>query len=159
MSEREPRRRVPQFYGQPSEHRPLEWTWVESRLVEAGTYWVIARNTGPPHPRPVWGVWLDQELYLSIGTPAITRTLANDSQLTVHLESGVDVVIVEGLCAVTGPTPEAALQAYQRKYDWDYDVAAYGELRRVRPTAVISWRAAGEAGRGSFQETGSWRFD
>ena len=39
--------------------------------------------------------------------------------VTVHLDSGTDVVIVEG--RATGPEDGAeAIEAYNRKYDWNY---------------------------------------
>jgi hypothetical protein len=146
------------LYGQRSERAPVPWAWVEHRLTSSGTYWVVPRTGGWPHPRPVWGVWLADRLELSIGSPAVMRAVLTAPEVTVHLDSGTDVVIVEGL-ASSGSTPPEALEAYNRKYDYDYQVGAYGELTRVTPVTVLAWRAAGWAGRESFQQTSSWRFD
>jgi hypothetical protein len=55
----EPERADLRLYGSPSEHDALPWTWVDSQLGSAATYWVVARTPGHPHPRPVWGVWRD----------------------------------------------------------------------------------------------------
>ncbi len=76
---------------------------------------------------------------------------------TVHLDSGTDVVIVEG---VVSPLPSSAsgVDAYNEKYDWDYDVERYGPLTVVAPTTVMAWRAKGVAGRDGFGSTGRWTF-
>lgn len=144
------------FYGHPTDHEPLAWSWVEAELVRSGTYWVVARSSGHPHPRPVWGIWHEDLLYLSIGTPAIQQALADDPVITAHLESGTDVVIVEG--EVTGSTIDVNIVvAYDEKYDWSYDVAEYGPLVVVAPSKILAWQAVGWAGRESFQRSGMWK--
>ncbi|HZQ58659.1 MAG TPA: hypothetical protein VFA84_11505 [Acidimicrobiales bacterium] len=150
--------RVPlRLYGQASDKPALDWAWVDGQLAAAGTYWVTARTNGHPHPRPVWGVWRSDHLYLSIGTPMTTSALVTDPRVTVHLDSGTDVVIVEGIR--TGTSADADVIAdYDRKYDWRYDVGAYGPLSCVVPERVLAWRTSGFAGRDSFQQTGRWRF-
>jgi hypothetical protein len=146
-----------QLYGQPSDTEALGWDWVDAQLRQAGTYWVTARTRGHPHPRPVWGVWLENHLHLSIGTPMTATALAADPAVTVHLESGTDVVIVEGR-AVDASSNTDVLASYDRKYDWSYDADKYGPLTCVAPETVLAWRTAGWAGRESFQQTGRWRF-
>jgi len=146
------------LYGTGSEHPRVPWEWVDEQLGAAGLYWVIARTAGHPHPRPVWGVWHEERLHLSVGSPVLVRALRQDPVITVHLDSGTDVVIVEGLAA-TEVTSPAVIEAYRRKYDWDYEVDRYGDLTAVRPTTVLAWRAAGPAGRDSFQTTGRWVYD
>lgn len=147
------------MYGGPSEHEPLGWEWVSGQLAAAGLYWVVPRTQGEhPHPRPVWGVWVDNELQLSIGSPAIRQALEADPSVTVHLESATDVVIVEGRFEARAVTPPALIEAYKVKYDWDYDLASYGPFSPIVPAKVIAWRTAGFAGRESFQTTGRWDF-
>lgn len=46
------------------------------------------------------------------------------------------------------------INAYNQKYDWDYDTARYGPLRCVEPATILAWRTAGWAGRDGFQQTG-----
>jgi hypothetical protein len=147
------------LYGALSERAPLAWPWVDEQITAAGTYWLVARTQGHPHPRPVWGIWHEQRLYLSIGSPVLLRAVREDPAVTIHLDSGTDVVIVEGVTSPSTPTRPALIQAYNRKYDWDYVVSQYGELTVVEPTKVLAWRTAGWAGRGSFQTTGCWVFD
>lgn len=146
------------MYGAPVAHEPLAWQWVEGRLREVGTVWVMAVSNGYPHPRPVWGVWHRDLMHLSIGTPSIRRQLEIDPRLTVHLDSGTDVVIIEGRAVAVSETAADVLEAYDAKYDWAYDAAQYGQLTELHPETVFAWRAAGPAGRGGFRESGKWAF-
>jgi hypothetical protein len=84
------------MYGQPSSAPRLDWSWVRTQLEDAGTYWVVARGSGHPHPRPVWGVWHADVLHLSVGSPIVASALEVDPRVTAHVGSGTDVVIVEG---------------------------------------------------------------
>lgn len=145
------------MYGKPSQVAPLDWAWVDAELRTAGTYWVTAGGGGHPHPRPVWGVWSGDRLHLSIGSPVIARLLEQDPRVTVHLDSGTDVVIVEG--TAVGPVDDiAVLRAYDDKYDWTYTIEEYGPLTGIAPTRALAWRSAGRAGRDGFQQAGRWRF-
>ena len=149
------------LYGSRSDCAALDWTWVQQQLGASGTYWVVACGPGHPHPRPVWGVWTPGTgLHLSLGSPVLQRAVELDPRVTVHLESGTDVVVVEGVVDGAGSvTAPESIEAYNLKYDWDYRVEEYGELVLVRPLKVLAWRCAGWAGRDSFQSTGSWVFD
>lgn len=145
------------MYGEPSGVPLLDWAWVDAELTAAGTYWVTPGGGARPHPRPVWGVWLDGLLHLSIGSPVLARLLERNVDLAVHLDSGVDVVIIEA--TVAGFTGNASvLHTYNEKYDWNYTVEEYGRLTSVAPASVLAWRSAGWAGRDGFQQTGRFRF-
>jgi hypothetical protein len=112
-----------------------------------------------PTPDRCGGVWSQQQLHLSIGSPTLLRATREEPAVTIHLESGTDVVIVEGLVTPAAPTTQAVIQAYDQKYDWGYEVSQLGELTHVEPRKVLAWRTAGWAGRDSFQTTGCWVFD
>lgn len=145
------------MYGEPSAVPSLPWSWVDDQLTAAGTYWSVARSHSHPHPRPVWGIWVDQLLHLSIGSPVLSPQLDAAPEVAVHLDSGVDVVIVEG--RVGGHTEAQELyDAYNEKYDWSYSTEEYGPLTTIVPSKVLAWRSAGWAGREGFQQTGRWRF-
>ena len=145
------------FYGSPSGCPAVEWSWVDRQLGDAGTYWIVPRSDDAPHPRPVWGVWDHRSLLLSIGSQVIARELRAEQLATVHLDSGTDVVIVEG--HVDGQCAEVeALAAYDAKYDWNYTVDEYGPLTVLRPTLVMAWRSGGFAGRDGFQAASRFRF-
>ena len=144
------------MYGESSEEPPLAWEWVEGQLVDGGVYWVVPSGSGPPHPRPVWGVWAESALHLSIGSPPIVAALASAPEVTVHLGGATDVVIIEGVVLGSSVDPEV-VAAYDAKYDWDYQIEEYGPLTVIRPRKVMAWRSAGWAGRDGFRQTGRWR--
>ena len=145
------------LFGAPSRADALEWGWVDGQLRDAGTYWLVAPGVRVPHPRPVWGVWRDERVYLSVGSPALRRAAGPGVPVTVHLDSGTDVVIVDGV--VAGLIADAdVVGAYDDKYDWSYDVERYGPLHAIAPAKISAWRARGVAGRDGFRATGCWTY-
>src|SRR5438552_15044970 len=87
----------PRMFGGSVGSAELSWGWATERLSRARNYWIATtRPAGRPHSRPVWGVWLDTTLYFSTGSLA-AQNLASRPAITVHLESGSDVVIIEGV--------------------------------------------------------------
>ncbi len=96
----------PWMFGGHLEPVRLPWTWATERLTQARNYWIATtRPDGQPHSRPVWGVWLDDIFYFSTGSLA-EQNLATNPAITVHLESGSEVVIIEGTAE---PISDAAL--------------------------------------------------
>lgn len=99
---------------------PLAWSHAEERLERARSYWIVStRPDGKPHAAPVWGVWVDGSLYFGTGRSSVKgRNLAHSPELVVHLESGDDVVILEGeVEEVRDQTSFGAIDAaYQNKY-------------------------------------------
>jgi len=145
------------MYGEPSDVDALDWSWVDAELSSAGTYWITPSCGRHPHQRPVWGIWVDEWLDLSIGSPVVSRLLKGQPEITVHLDSGTDVAVLEGV--VAGRTDDPVLiRAYNDKYDGTYTKHEYGPLTRIRPTVALAWRAAGWAGRDGFRQGGRWRF-
>ena len=97
----EPRARRPAFPGYGISDDPdgmLPWAWAEERLVAAHNYWVATASAQRgPHATPVWGLWRDGVFVFSCGRESRkARDLEADARLVVHLESGDDVVTVEG---------------------------------------------------------------
>jgi len=123
----------------------LPWTHVEERMTGSRNYWVAtARPDGRPHVMPVWGVWIERTFYF--GTDRRSRkgkNLAKQPAIAVHLESGDDVVIVEGVAAqVTGaPVLAAVDEAYNSKYGMRV-VGHPGDtgIFSVSPRTVFAWR-------------------
>ncbi len=140
----------------PSEASPLAWAWVDEQLAAADGYWTEVAGPSRPHPRPVWGVWDEERLYLSIGSPTLRANARPGRPITAHVGSVTDVVIVEGEVGGETGDPDLVLR-YNEKYDWDYGIEEYGPLTIVEPVTVLAWRSAGWAGRGGFQQTGRWR--
>jgi PPOX class probable F420-dependent enzyme len=145
-------------YGIPSHSRGmLSLEHVEGCMAEARHYWVATvRPDGRPHATPVWGLWVDGALYFGVapGTRK-ARNLAQNPNVAVHLESGEDVVIVEGVAeVVTDPDPGLVDRLFTSS------VAKYGMGSRdvegsyvVRPRVVLAWSA------GSPSSYTRWVFD
>ena len=139
----EPRASRPQFAGYGISTEPegmLSWSWAEERLVAARNYWIATASAERgPHTTPIWGLWRDGGLVFSCGsTSRKARDIAADSRVVVHLESGDDVVIVEGDATGTAATDEI-VDAYSAKY-MPFD-AEIGDWFFVRPRRAF--RVAG----------------
>ena len=76
----------------------LPWSRVVERMTRARNYWVgTTKPSGAPHVMPVWGVWVDDAFYFGTGRESVkARNLRRDARASVHLESGDEVVIMEG---------------------------------------------------------------
>jgi hypothetical protein len=142
---------APIMYGAPAPPGDLlPWAWAEHRLTAARNYWIATtRPDGRPHCRPVWGVWLPDGFWFSTGSLA-RHNLTPNPHITVHLESGAEVVIVEGVAAaVSGQdTLRAVIDAYNAKYNWDIHATddgvadasgAAGPAYHVAPHVVFGW--------------------
>ncbi len=140
---------MPKDYGVPeSEEGLLPWSHVTERLSEAMHYWIgTCRPDGRPHVSPIWAVWLDGCVFFD-GSPETRRgkNITRNPNITVNLESGSDVVILEGIAEDV--TPDLDLrrrlsQAYTAKYaesgyspgpeTWEQGIY------RVRPRRVLAW--------------------
>lgn len=124
---------------------PLAWSHAEERLEGARNYWMATtRPDDRPHAAPVWGVWVEGSLYFGTGRSSVKgRNLAHSPELVVHLESGDDVVILEGTVEeVRDQTSFKAIDAaYQKKYGMG--VAEAGDDGAVwyvvRPKKAHAW--------------------
>src|SRR5215470_18068613 len=113
----------PRMFGGFVGSAKLPWSWATERLSKARHYWIATtRPDGRPHSRPVWGVWLDGAFYFSTGSLA-AQNLATHPAITVHLESGNEVVIIEGVVETVGDFSfvERVVSLYNEKYNWNVD--------------------------------------
>jgi hypothetical protein len=120
---------------------PIPWSEVEQRLRDAIVYWAVTAAGA----RPVWGAWLDDRLLLSIGSTVVTRGIDESPAVSVHLEDGHDVVIVEGTASWVTDADVLAryFEVYNPKYDWDFTPEkTVGGFAELRPTVVLAWKAA-----------------
>jgi nitroimidazol reductase NimA-like FMN-containing flavoprotein (pyridoxamine 5'-phosphate oxidase superfamily) len=131
----------------------LEWSWAVEQLTSARNYWFsTTRPDGRPHAMPAWAVWLDDALYFD-GSPETRRgrNLTHNPAISVHLESGDQVVVLEGNATEAGrPEPAFALrlvEAFSTKYgpSHDYkpepDTWDNGGLWILRPKVAFGWDA------------------
>ena len=121
----------------------IEWGAVADRLAAARNYWVATtRADGRPHVTPVWGVWLDDAVMFDADVNAVKAlNLARDPRAVVHLESGDDVVIVEG---VAEPMPdegrrERYADAYEQKYNFRPQGMEGAVGFRLSPKVILAW--------------------
>jgi nitroimidazol reductase NimA-like FMN-containing flavoprotein (pyridoxamine 5'-phosphate oxidase superfamily) len=127
----------------------LSWSHVDERLAAATVYWIATSGPGgQPRVRPVDGLYLDGILYIG-GSPATrwARDIAGNPQVSVHLDGGADVVIVEGRAELlqTGVVAEVAEQLAEisnRKYpQYAMTAASFGGPGpyAIRPRLVFAW--------------------
>jgi hypothetical protein len=143
--------------------RPLPWRWARQRLIDARNYWIVSvLPDGRPHSRPVWGVWLDEHLYFDTGSRIGSNLMANP-EVTVHLESGDEVVILEGTAERITDAEEGRqfAAAYNPKYHGEL-TGPPGALFVVKPRLAFGWISdpTGLDGPGAiFGSTGTrWEF-
>lgn len=157
------RPRMPEDYGIPeSVESLLPWSHGEERLVAARNYWIgTANSAGKPRVTPVWGVWVSGALYFD-GSPQTRRgrDIAANPAVAVHLESGDDVVILEGTARDIAAPHRALAEAVSKAYCAKYTASGYaptpeawdqGGLIEMRPRVAFAWT--------NFpQDVTRWRF-
>ncbi len=151
---------APASYGFPRDAVGLlPWAHAATRLTAARNYWLATtRPNRHPHVTPLWGVWVANALYFD-GAPQTrwARNLTANPQATIHLESGDDVVIIEGIVedimSVENEELAAAIiAAWDRKYGrLHLDPRANG-IWRLRPRTARAWSHA------TLHDGTRWRF-
>ncbi len=140
------RPQMPPVYGiEPAEAGGMvEWRDVADRLAAARNYWVATtRADGRPHVTPVWGLWLDDAVMFDADVNAVKAlNLAREPWAAVHLESGDDVVIVEGVATPMNGDDlrERYADAYEQKYDFRPEGMEGAVGFRLSPKVVLAWR-------------------
>src|SRR4029079_16763461 len=150
----EPRRRRPPFrgYGVPdTEEGMLAWSWATERLESARHYWVATtRPDGRPHSMPVWGIWLDGAFFFGSGrNSAKSRNLAANPAIVVHLESGDETVILEGLAepVLDGEVERGGDEAYGANHALPpHPSGRAAPWFAVRPRRAYVWTESGYPG-------------
>jgi Pyridoxamine 5'-phosphate oxidase len=137
---------MPAGYGVPATaDGQLPWSYVDERMTAARNYWVgTTRPDGRPHAMPMWGLWMDGRFYFATDRGSRkARNLTHDAATVVHLESGDEVVILEGHAEeVTDAARRAAFDgAYQAKYGVAMaDVPGDLSIWAVTPRVALAWQ-------------------
>lgn len=149
------RPRLPDGYGLPATSEGLlDWPAVEDRLRDALHYWISSvRPGGTPHSVPRWGVWLEGRFFYD-GAPTTrhTRNVERNPAVTLTLESGTEVVIVEGDSLATRADPDGLgarlAEAFGKYADSGYTPGPDswagedgGGLRVITPRRAMAWFA------------------
>jgi Pyridoxamine 5'-phosphate oxidase len=107
---------------------------------------------------PVWGLWLEGAIWFSTHPRSQKgRNLASSPEVVVHLESGDEVAIVEGVAEPVrgGDLLARFIDEYEAKYGYRIGperaaLAVYS----VRPRMAFAWREA------DFPASATrWRFE
>lgn len=105
---------MPREYGVPdSVDGLIAWADVESRLADARVYWIATSGPGGrARVRPVDGIYHDGALYVG-GSPQTrwVRDVLANPQVSVHLDDGFDVVILEGEAVMLAEGVDASTAA------------------------------------------------
>jgi len=128
----------------------VDWEWVAEQLTTAENYWLSSvRPDGRPHVVPRWGAFIDGRFYYD-GSPETrhARNIMENPNITLHLENGYKVVIMEGI-SKPAPKPDPVFanqlaQAITDKYasqgyspeptQWDE-----GGLYVFTPSQCLAW--------------------
>ena len=137
---------VPALYGLKPRAKYLPFSHAEGRLARSRNYWICTtRADGRPHSIPVWGFWIDGAFYFGTARSSRkARNLAQNPAVSVHLDSGDDVVILEGTVVEVSHNERAMLKkldaASRAKYKMPLTTIP-GEtvLYRVQPCVVLAW--------------------
>jgi Pyridoxamine 5'-phosphate oxidase len=132
----------PRMFGEYMGSAELPWMWATERLNRSRNYWIATtRSDGRPHTRPVWGVWFDNAFYFSTGSLAASNLVTRPA-ITVHLESGSEVVIIEGVAETVNDATlvEQVVSLYNQKYNWNLDPRNVPDpFYVVRPQVAFGW--------------------
>lgn len=132
---------------------PIEWPWVVERVSSARNYWVATtRADGSPHLSPVWGVWQNDAFHFFTDPDSLkARNIRRNPRAVVHLESGDEVVIMEGTLESVAATPDI-VSGYESKYGIPLGDEPEG-LYRLNLVKVLAWLES------DFPKTATrWRF-
>lgn len=121
----------------------LPWSLVDEQMAAARNYWVASSSPdGQPHAAPVWGLWQADVFFFGTGAHSRKgRNLAENPAVVVHLESGDDVVILEG--EVQRVRDEAQLKELDKAYHAKYGLSMIvgdSPIYGLRPSRVLAWR-------------------
>lgn len=134
----------------------LPWSFVSARMASAWNYWLATASLqGQPQAAPVWGIWVEEQFYFSTARHSRKgRNLADNPQLVLHLESGDEVVILEGV--VEEVSPGAWFDHLDRTYFAKYQVhlTQQNPVYRLVAETAFAWREE------DFPTSATrWRFD
>jgi PPOX class probable F420-dependent enzyme len=139
----------------------IRWAEAQRRLTVSHDYWVATvRPDGRPHVMPVWGVWLDEQVWFSssLGSRK-ARNLDAGPRCTLTTDDALNPVVVDGVAVrvTDGDGIAAFVEAVNEKYDAqmtpEFQDPAVNGTYAVRPVTVIALT------HGDFQGSPTrWRF-
>jgi len=130
-------------YGVPDHDKGLvAWSWVVERFSSEKNFWIATVTAqGSPMARPVWGVVVDTTICFGGGPRTKwSRNLEHDPRVSVHLESGTEVVIAEGTVGRLTDAADPRLAAIDDAYEVKYEMRHGPPIWLLQPSLVLAWR-------------------
>lgn len=123
---------------------PARWRTMEARLGRESTIWVVTvRRDGRPHLTPVWYIWLEDRIYIAIGTDSQKfANLRGNQSVALALPDTESVIVLEGEAhAADRSTSDNLGEYFFHKYEWDfrYDESADWRLIEITPHKILTW--------------------
>lgn len=116
---------------------------VQEKLVNQKNIWIATvRPDGRPHLSPVWFVFHNGRIYISIDPTSVkARNLKTNPQIVAALEDGLKPVICEGTARQLSISADEGAQAeFYRKYEWDLTTEnQYNLLIEITPAKWLYW--------------------
>ena len=142
------RPKIPAEYGIPKNNKGLlPWSHVNERMTQSMHYWISTVGPdGRPHVTPVDGLWLDSKLYFGGSTQTKrNRNLLVNPNVSVHLDSSEDVVILQGEAHLQTPDHDLAVQLSKTsatKYGYAPKPEEYERsgVHVFHPVTVFAWK-------------------
>ncbi len=95
---------------------------------------------------PVWGAWMEAAFYFGTASDSRkARNLSKDPRAAVHLESGDEVVVLEGVMVEVTEMDDLRRMgdALSAKYGFQMDMAEMGAAAyRMAPQVAFGWTEA-----------------
>lgn len=157
------RPRFPAQYGVSTDGKGmLAWASVSQRLAKAQHYWICTVTPDHrPHATPVDGLWIHDRLYFG-GAPETRwrRNLAANPAISIHLESAMEVVMLQGDAhneRVETALAKELAELAKKKYGYGSSAKEYAErgVLVFRPRCGFAWsNLPKDATRFAFGEAG-----
>ena len=94
---------------------------MAQRDTDRNVWLATIRPGGRPHLTPIWYCFQNDRFWISTSAEAVkTRNVLLNPNVSVSLEDGTRPVVAEGTATVhQRPHPQAVIEAFIDKYDWD----------------------------------------
>jgi Pyridoxamine 5'-phosphate oxidase len=129
-------------YGVPKHTKDLiPWESVAERFKSEPNLWICTTSEdGAPHVRPTWGVLVDDTICFGGGpNTRWSRNLEANPHVTVHLESGTQVVIAEGDVDRITDGDDPRLKKIDDAYEVKYKMRHGPPVWVLAPKLVFAW--------------------
>lgn len=110
------------------------------RLTQANIIWLATvRPDNSPHLVPIWFVVEKGNVYVCTSAGSVkARNIAANPRVTIALEDGVTPLVIQATSSLVGEFPQAVVEAFRRKYDWDITGdETYTALVEILPEKIL----------------------